>query len=85
MQKIRVGVLRGGPSNEYNISLKTGSSVLKNLPEEKYEARDIFISKNGEWHFRGIPIAPEKIINQSAESEAQYNHTDPIARWRQWP
>ncbi|PIT96627.1 D-alanine--D-alanine ligase [Candidatus Campbellbacteria bacterium CG10_big_fil_rev_8_21_14_0_10_35_52] len=64
MQKIRVGVLRGGPSNEYNISLKTGSSVLKNLPEEKYEARDIFISKNGEWHFRGIPIAPEKIINQ---------------------
>ncbi|MBL7045022.1 MAG: D-alanine--D-alanine ligase [Parcubacteria group bacterium] len=64
MQKIKVGVLRGGPSNEYDVSLKTGGSVLRNLPEEKYDIRDIFISKNGEWHFRGIPFAPEKIINQ---------------------
>lgn len=64
MQKIRVGVLRGGPSNEYDVSLKTGSTVLKNLPEEKYETRDIYISKQGEWHFRGIPIRPENILNQ---------------------
>jgi D-alanine-D-alanine ligase len=64
MQKIKIGVLRGGPSSEYDVSLKTGGSVLKNLPEEKYDIRDIFISKGGEWHFRGIPFAPEKIINQ---------------------
>lgn len=62
--KIKVGVLRGGPSSEYDISLKTGASVLKNLPKEKYEARDIFISKDGQWHFRGMPIAPEKVIEQ---------------------
>ncbi len=64
MQKIRVGVLRGGPSREYDISLKTGSSVLRNLPEEKYDANDIFISKKGEWHFRGMPFEPKKIISQ---------------------
>lgn len=64
MQKTRVGVLRGGPSNEYDISLKTGGTVLRNLPVEKYDIRDIFISKNGEWHFRGMPIQPEKIIKQ---------------------
>lgn len=64
MQKIRVGVLRGGPSSEYDVSLKTGSSVLKNLPEEKYNIYDIFIARDGQWHFRGIPIAPKKIIRQ---------------------
>jgi D-alanine-D-alanine ligase len=64
MQKTKVGVLRGGPSSEYDVSLKTGGSVLKNLPEEKYDIRDIFISKDGEWHLRGIPFAPEKILNQ---------------------
>ena len=64
MQKINVGVLRGGPSSEYDVSLKTGGSVLKNLPEEKYNIHDIFISKDGEWHFRGMPFPPERIINQ---------------------
>ena len=64
MQKIKVGVLRGGPSSEYDISLKTGGSVLKNLSEEKYEKSDIFISRDGEWHLRGIPVAPEKIVKQ---------------------
>jgi D-alanine-D-alanine ligase len=62
MTKVRVGVLRGGPSNEYDVSLKTGDSVLQNLPEEKYYARDIFIARDGVWHFRGIPIAPEKAL-----------------------
>lgn len=64
MEKIKIGVLRGGPSSEYDVSLKTGSSVLKNLPIEKYNIQDIFISKVGDWHFRGIPIAPEKVLKQ---------------------
>ena len=59
--KIRVGVLRGGPSNEYEISLKTGGSVLKYLPE-KYHPHDIFISKDGEWHFEGVVEPPSKIF-----------------------
>ncbi|MDP3052786.1 MAG: D-alanine--D-alanine ligase [bacterium] len=49
MSKIRVGVLRGGPSAEYEISLLTGENVLKNIPSDKYEAIDILISKNGQW------------------------------------
>lgn len=58
---IRIGVLRGGPSSEYEISLKTGENVLKFLPE-KYEARDILITKNGKWHFDGVEKPPEKIF-----------------------
>jgi len=40
MSKIKIGVARGGPSSEYDISLKTGANVLKFLPE-KYEGVDI--------------------------------------------
>lgn len=58
MYKIRVGVIRGGPSNEYDVSLKTGATVLKELPSEKYLARDILIDKNGIWYINGLPVKP---------------------------
>ncbi len=58
---IRVAVLRGGPSAEYDVSLRTGSEVLKNLPPS-YKGIDILIDKNGVWHMNGIPKTLEKII-----------------------
>lgn len=61
--KTRVGVLRGGPSPEYEVSLKTGSTILVNLPEE-YEPLDIFISKDGIWHDGGLEKSPEKILRR---------------------
>ena len=45
MNKLRVGVLRGGPSSEYDVSLKTGSAVLRNLDTEKYFPIDILIDQ----------------------------------------
>ncbi len=57
MSKVRVAVLRGGPSSEYEISLKTGAAVLEHLPE-KYQGEDILISKNGDWHKDGGVISP---------------------------
>lgn len=57
-----VGVLRGGPSSEYDISLKSGATVLEHLDKEKYEPRDLFISKNGEWHLHGAPVTPERAL-----------------------
>ncbi len=57
-----VAVLRGGPSREYDVSLKTGASVLEALDKEKYEPRDIFIDRNGQWHMHGIGVAPEKAL-----------------------
>lgn len=63
MNKIRIGVLRGGPSSEYEVSLKTGGNVLKNLPE-KYAPIDIFIDKAGVWHIQGIPQNPHEAIRK---------------------
>ena len=63
MNSIRVGVLRGGPSLEHEVSLKTGESVLRNLPA-KYSAKDIFISKEGEWHLNGKPAHHDQIFRQ---------------------
>ena len=63
MQTI-VGVLRGGPSREHEVSLRSGAAILANLPEERYTARDIYIDRNGIWHDRGRPVAPERILRQ---------------------
>jgi len=62
LNKIRVGVLRGGPSSEYEVSLKTGAHVLRNLPDT-YHPQDIFISKTGAWHMDGLERTPEKILS----------------------
>ncbi|MCX6713919.1 MAG: D-alanine--D-alanine ligase [Candidatus Vogelbacteria bacterium] len=62
MSIIRVGVLRGGLGHEFDVSLKTGASVLKNLPTEKYQAKDILITKDGMWHLEGLPTSMEKVI-----------------------
>ncbi len=59
--KIRVGVLRGGPSPEYDVSLKTGSNILANMPDG-YEPLDIFISKDGIWHMYGFEKDPYQIL-----------------------
>lgn len=59
--KTRVGVLRGGPSPEYEVSLNTGKTILANLPEE-YEPLDILISKNGVWHTTGLEKNPYNIL-----------------------
>lgn len=64
MARTTVGVLRGGTSSEYNLSLRTGAKMLSELPEERYDTRDIFIDKSGMWHSRGIPTDPARALSQ---------------------
>ena len=56
--------MRGGASSEYELSLKSGAKVLSSLPEEAYEARDIFIDRSGLWHLRGLPVPPARALQQ---------------------
>jgi len=60
MNKVVVGVLRGGPSSEYDISLKTGQAVLAHLPEE-FVRRDILVTKDNRWHMDGFETSPAKL------------------------
>jgi len=64
VQRIKVAVLRGGPSSEYEVSLKTGRNVLDNL-SDKYIPIDVFISKDGNWHIDGAPVTPYKIFENA--------------------
>lgn len=61
MNKLRVGVMRGGLGSEYHVSLRTGGNVLAALSNDKYEAHDILITNAGEWHIDGIPTSPAKL------------------------
>lgn len=64
---IRVGVIRGGPSSEYEVSLNTGGNVLQHLRGEqlghRYKAHDILIDRQGYWHLNGMPTSLEKVYN----------------------
>ena len=58
---LHIGVVRGGPSPEYDVSLKSGANVLKHL-SETHRPIDIFISKDGRWHINGVERSPERIL-----------------------
>ncbi len=58
---IRVGVVRGGVSPEYDISIKTGGHVLRSLPQDKYKPVDLFLDREGMWHVNGLPADGERI------------------------
>ena len=68
MTRIKVGVLRGGPSSEYETSLKTGQHILHMLNSEPlsehYKGIDIFIDKKAVWHIDGMPHTPEKALRK---------------------
>jgi len=56
----RVGILRGGISPEYHVSLKTGANVQRALLHAGFEAIDMFLGKDGVLHIKGIPSDLEK-------------------------
>ena len=58
----RVAVLRGGPSSEYDVSLRSGAAVLQALQQLEYPHKDIVITKNGEWLDSGFVRPPEKAL-----------------------
>ncbi len=57
-----VGVLRGGPSKEHDVSIKTGHAILTHLPKDHYTARDIFIDREGQWHVHGRPTSSQEAL-----------------------
>ena len=67
MATLRVGILRGGPSSEYNVSLSSGARVLKHLSRDKYQPVDVLVTKDGTWHLNGLPVYPEIVAGEVSE------------------
>ena len=63
MTRTIVGVLRGGNSNEYDLSLKTGAAVMNALADDKYAVRDVLVDKRGIWHLNGRPSEPARVLH----------------------
>ena len=67
MSKIKVGVIFGGQSTEHDVSVVSGSSVIKNLSKEKYEIYPIYISEKGEWFHYIKPVQDIDIFEISEQ------------------
>ena len=67
MNKIKLGVIFGGQSTEHDVSIVSGSSVIKNLNKEKYEIYPIYISKDGVWYHYTKDIDKVEIFNIGEE------------------
>jgi len=64
MSKLRVGVLRGGPSSEYDVSLITGGAVLNAIDSDRYVPVDLLVDRSGVWHVRGREVTiPQALRN----------------------
>lgn len=50
MKKIKLAVIFGGHSTEYEVSLQSVYSVLTNINEEKFEVLPIGITRDGDWY-----------------------------------
>lgn len=49
MSKLKLGVIFGGMSTEHDVSIVSGTSIIKNLNKDKYEIYPIYIDMDGNW------------------------------------
>lgn len=69
MSKLTVAILFGGVSSEYEVSLMSAASVIRNTPPEKYEIIMLGITRDGRWlRYCG----PTELIPQDKWAEAGY-------------
>ncbi len=62
MNHLRVAVLRGGPSEEYQVSMQTGRAVLAALLANTYQIKDVVITRSGQWLDGGVVRQPEIVL-----------------------
>jgi D-alanine-D-alanine ligase len=55
----RILVLRGGPSSEFEVSLRSGKAIIETL-KNKHSIKDCVIDKQGNWVIDGMIVSPNK-------------------------
>ncbi len=48
-KKIKVGVFFGGVSPEHDVSIMSAKGIINNIDKEKFQVKQIYINKNGEF------------------------------------
>ncbi len=73
MEKKKIGIIFGGKSPEYDVSLESAYSVITNINKEKYDITLIGITKEGNWYkYEG---EAENIKNNTWEKEGKCTKT----------
>ncbi len=62
MNHKRVTILRGGPSAEYEVSMRSGANVLRALQKHYTTVTDVVITKQGDWIYGGLVRPPEQVL-----------------------
>ncbi len=70
MAKKVVGVIFGGRSGEHEVSLVSATSVIREMPKDKYSVKEIGISKDGKWYASGVGGATGGAAGGAAGGEA---------------
>ncbi len=78
MSKLKVGVIFGGMSTEHEVSITSGTSVIKNLNKEKYEIFPIYIDKTGEWFKYTKSVNEIQILEVGEEITEKVKIANPI-------
>ena len=50
MAKLKIGVIFGGKSTEHDVSIVSGTSIIRKLDKNKYEIFPIYISRDKNWY-----------------------------------
>lgn len=55
---MKVAVVMGGPSQEHDVSLRSGAAVMEGFKKTKHNADQVVISKDGIWQFgeKNLPL-----------------------------
>lgn len=78
MQKLKLGVIFGGMSTEHDVSVTSGTSVIKNLNKEKYEIYPIYIDNNGKWYEYSKKVDEIDILQVGEKIEEKIAIANPI-------
>ena len=62
MDKIKIGIIFGGMSTEHDISVVSGTSVIKNINKQIYNIYPIYIDTNGMWYTYNKKIEEIEIL-----------------------
>lgn len=84
--KKQVGLLYGGKSAEYEVSVQTALSVINALDQSRYDIHPIHISKQGEW-IQGRQISGEiddvKYLELNGSEQQVLPAVSPHSQWMQ--